>query len=266
MVMLACIGLPARAMATVINYNDFSSTAGLTLGGSAVQDGSNIRLTSTAPTTQAGGVFSVTPVDYNKFSASFTFQFSGNADPFAADGMVFVIRDPGSSSLGSAGGSLGYGGIGNSVGIEFDNFYNDAFDPAIGNHIGIDINGSVTSVVTAPVSPLSNGTGPWYAWVDYNGTTLSVSTNTTGVKPGTAMLSTVIDIASTIASPTAYVGFTGATGVWTQNQDLMSFHYNSEPVPEPSTLALTGIGVVLIAGVSRKKAWSDKLESLSETN
>jgi len=268
MVMLACIGLPARAMATVISYNDFSSTAGLTLGGSAVQQGGNIRLTSLSPTFQAGGVFSNTAVDINNFSASFTFQFSGNSTPFQADGMAFVIRNPGSLSLGSTGGYLGYGGtdksnsIVNSVAIEFDNYQNP-LDPA-GDHIGIDTNGSVTSLVTAPVSSAFNGAGTWYAWVDYNGTTLSVSANNTGLKPGTAMLSKNIDIASTIGSSAAYVGFTAATGVWTQNQDLQSFHYNSDPVPEPSTLLLTGIGGVLIIGVSRKKVLFDKLGSISK--
>ena len=151
---------------------------------------------------------------------------------------------------------MGYLNTPKSVAVEFDTWYNsENNDPATkANHVGIDINGSVNSVAILEVSPQFNGSGKWYAWVDYSGGILSVSTNRTGIKPGTSMLSKAIDIPNIIGSSNALVGFTAATGTKYQNQDITAFQYdgNPAPVPEPSTYALMGIGGILAAAHLRK--------------
>ncbi|MEI7707850.1 MAG: PEP-CTERM sorting domain-containing protein [Chlorobium sp.] len=242
-----------------LNYNDFSSTGGVTLSGAAGQVGNAIQLSTQNVKNVAGGVFFTTPVSVSRFSAEFTFQFSNT---FGADGMAFVIKNSGSSGtgpggLGVYGGGLGYSSIKKSIGIEFDssintgNGYND-FD---GNHIAIDTNGSMNSLAQSNVPVLFNGTGVWHAWVDYDGIILSVSANQSGVKPGTAMLSQNMDIQSIVGSQTALVGFTAATGSNTQTTKLLSFS-ESSPAPEPSTYVLMSVGAVIAVITARRKMLS----------
>ncbi len=61
---------------TVLTYNDFSSTSGYGLLGSATQNGNVLQLTSNTPLNQVGGVFFTSPVDVSSFNALFTFEFS----------------------------------------------------------------------------------------------------------------------------------------------------------------------------------------------
>ncbi len=78
---------------------------------------------------------------------------------------MFVIKNTASSGsnidgLGGVGGAMGYGttsretnehtstGIGQSVGIEFDNWTNSQYSDPNNNHIGIDVNGSLNSVAS----------------------------------------------------------------------------------------------------------------------
>ncbi len=243
-----------------LNYNDFSSTSGVTLLGVAQQvNGNALQLATQDVKNVAGGVFFSTPVGVSSFNAQFTFQFSNTA---GADGMVFVIKNPGSSGtgtggLGGSGGALGYSSIQKSIGIEFDSCINtDArYNDIDGNHIAIDANGSMISLTQSNVPVLFNGTGVWHAWVDYTGNVLSVSANQNGVKPGTPMLSQDMNIESIVGSSTALVGFTAATGSNTQTTKLLSFR-GSSPVPEPSTYLLMGAGAVIAGIAARRKLLS----------
>lgn len=119
--------LPAGAV--VITYPDFSSSAGLTLNGAAttVDNGIDpepvLRLVPAA-TSQSGSAFGSATVNAATFSTYFEFRITepgGIFDGFqtGADGLVFVVQ-PVSSSIGGAGGGLGYQGISPSVGVEFD--------------------------------------------------------------------------------------------------------------------------------------------------
>ncbi|WP_170181210.1 PEP-CTERM sorting domain-containing protein [Chlorobaculum thiosulfatiphilum] len=219
------------------------------------------------PEYQIGSAYSTSPVGIETFNATFSFQYSGTYPAHgSADGIVFVIKNPASATSGGDGGGLGYGtittgngsyaGIPNSVGIEFDNWYNPEVGDPSSNHIGINVNGSVVSQGTVDISPEFNGSGPWYAWVDYDGSLLSVSVNQTNLKPDSAMLSYNIgNIQSVIDSPAATVGFTGSTGWATQTQQVLSFDYNDPPraVPEPGTVTLLGIGGALVSIWTRRK-------------
>lgn len=269
--MLGCLGItrPAHAVPVLntITLDDIAPTS----GSSATKlDNGVLQLTDNSlsdPTYQIGSAYSTSPVGIETFNATFSFQYSGSSyGRGSADGIVFVIKNPASPTSGGDGGGLGYGtittgngtytGIPNSIGIEFDSWYNPEVGDPSSNHIGIDINGSVVSQGTVEISPGFNGNGPWYAWVDYDGSILSVSVSQTNLKPDSAMLSYNIgNIQSVIDSPTAMVGFTGSTGWATQTQQVMSLDYNDPPraVPEPGTVTLLGVGGVLLAGWSRKK-------------
>ena len=273
--LLGCLGFNHVADAeTLINFNDFTSGSGYTLLGSAQQTGSAIQLVPSVQN-QVGGVFFSTPVDVSSgFSANFSFTFSSSG---AGDGMVFVIKNPESNGsykttdLGYTGEAIAYGdrygvpGIRNSVGIEFDSHYNTTAgvtNDINANHIGIDTNASMLSLAQVAVLPDFNSVNPWYAWVDYDGATLSVSVNQTGEKPVVAMLSygtleNPFIISDYTGSSTGLVGLTASTGGATQTTTLNSFGFDSEgtveAVPEPSTLALLGSGAIFASFVSRKK-------------
>jgi hypothetical protein len=274
LMLLACFGVSGQVYAaSALTLNDITPTA----GSSATKTAGILQLTDNSladPTYQVGSAYSSSTVNLSSFNAAFSFKFSGSGTYGSADGLVFVIKNPGSKTSGGNGGGLGYGtittgsgsytGIPNSVGIEFDNWVNYEVGDPSGNHIGIDTNGNVQSLATANVSPSFNGTGVWYAWVDYSGSNLSVSVNQTGVKPGAAMLTYNIgSLDPIIGSSGAVIGFTGSTGGATQTAQVLSLNFQTSPgspaaVPEPGSLALIGVGGALAMGrkniMRRRKA------------
>ncbi|MGB7510899.1 MAG: PEP-CTERM sorting domain-containing protein, partial [Pelodictyon phaeoclathratiforme] len=251
---------------TVLTYNDFSSTSGYGLLGSATQNGNVLQLTSNTPLNQVGGVFFTSPVDVSSFNALFTFEFSSGG---AGDGLVFVIKNMNStgtnSGLGGNGEALGYAdrygykGFSNSVGIEFDSHINPSpVNDISANHIGINTNASVISLVQSNVLSDFNSAIPWHVWVDYDGAVLSVYINQTNIKPVSASLTggssvTPFIIKDYVGSSTGLMGFTASTGGATQITKLLSFNYNS-PNPEPSTYVLMGVGALIAGMVARRKS------------
>ena len=58
------------------------------------------------------------------------------------DGFAFVIQDTDPVALGGEGQEMGYGGIANSIAVEFDTWYNhDTLDPGE-NHVSVHTRGS----------------------------------------------------------------------------------------------------------------------------
>ncbi|NTW54889.1 MAG: PEP-CTERM sorting domain-containing protein [Chlorobaculum sp.] len=268
---LGCFGIANQASAvpavTTLTLDDIVPT----VGSSAIKlpDGI-LQLTDNSrsdPTYQIGSAYSTSPVEIVNFTSSFSFKFSDTGyGRGSADGIVFVIKNPASVTSGGDGGGLGYGtittgngsyaGIPNSVGIEFDNWYNPEVGDPGNNHIGININGSVVSEATFDVWPEFNNNGPWYAWVDYDGSLLTVSVSQTNSKPGSAMLSYNIgSLQSAIHAPAAEIGFTGSTGWASQTEQVLSFNYFDPPgaVPEPGTVVLLGVGGALVSLWKRQK-------------
>ena len=258
--------------ATVI-FNDFSDTSLLTLNGSAATtttgDGTVLRLTP-AEANRSGSAFSSATVQTTTFSTYFQFRitepggtlFDGNTDT-GADGIVFVVQSV-SSSIGGAGQGIGYAGISPSLGIEIDTWHNSANNDPNSNHLGIDLNGNVNHGTGEPyttnVATRFDDGNVWHVWVDYDGTTVEVRANQTGVRAATALLSRDIDLSAVLGVDNAYIGFTSGTGADWGNHDILYWEYrdNYDPinsqVPEPATLAIWGMlgGLGLVAAQRRK--------------
>lgn len=249
-----------QAGAAVIDYSDFSSVAGLTLNGDAAQSGNVLRVTP-AIDGQSGSVFSTSTVSLASnasFSTFFQFRFTNPDTGFCdgqgcgADGLVFVVQTV-SNNVGGGGGGIGYDGINNSVGIEFDTWNNGSVDNNSSNHIGFDVNGSINSLVLAEVTEDDMNDGDiWNAWIDYNGATnlLEARLTRSAIRPAAAILSLTRDLALDLGTTSAFVGFTSGTGASHANHDVLNWKLEDRfapidagNVPEPATLALTALGL-----------------------
>ncbi len=260
--------LTAPLAAQSISYANFSNTAGLQLNGNAFQNGNKLTLTS-ANFTQAGSAFSTTPLTLNSnvsFSTVFSFEIlnrGGCCGFTGADGLMFVLQ-PNSNTAGGAGGGIGYAGISNSMGVEFDTFDNGEVGGS--NHVGINLNGSVNSVAsTGQLSPDFDNGSTWWGWVDYNGTNdlLEVRWSGSNARPTNAGLSYTVDLTSIFGTTNVYAGFTSGTGAAYGEHNILSWNFVNDyvdggapdpgVVPEPATYALVGTGLLGVIGFGRRR-------------
>ena len=162
--------------AITVEQNGLIDPSNFTLNNSAqFWNSSVLRLTNDY--WQSGSAFLTNTIalsNNTSFNSYFQFQITnsdgiGDDDGAGADGLVFIIQTI-ANNAGSVGGGIGYEGINKSLGIEFDTFYNSSGD-INGNHVGVDLNGDINSVIAQPVTNRLNNGNIWNAWVDYNGST-----------------------------------------------------------------------------------------------
>lgn len=256
---LALLLFTGSASALTVNYNDFSSIAGLTLNGDAAQVGSVLRLVPNADT-KAGTAYLTTPLALDAstgFSSSFKFNISTDpGDP--TDGFAFLLQNTaaGANSIGAGGQGLGYVGLTPSVAVVFR-----GRGPVV---IGAVTGGIDLANLPIPFQPPGFYTDPTegqfynqdeYAWIDYNpvGKSLSVFLSTTNVKPGAALMTTTVDVFGTLGSQ-AYVGFSAGNGGAFGNQDILSWQFNAAAVPEPGAAGMLALGLAVLGLARRRNA------------
>lgn len=246
---LLLIAQLVSAGSTTVVFADFSDTSMLQLNGSAATADSGgvtvLRLTPAAGG-QSGSAFLTEAITFEadaSFSTNFEFQITGDEggigddDGGGADGLAFVVQTV-SNTAGGSGGGIGYEGIPNSIAVEFDTYDNDEIS---GNHVGLDLNGSVSSVSVVDILTRMNDGNVWYVWIDYDGAidVIEVRLSQVNVRPATADLSASVDVASVIGATSAFVGFTSGTGSGWGNHDIRAWtfinDYNPVGVNEPPT-------------------------------
>ena len=186
------------------------------------------------------------------FDTTFEFVISDRVGG-GADGFAFVIQNTASNVVGEGGGSMGYGGIPNSLAVEYDTWQN-ADDSPSGNHI---------SVQTAGPGSNSPGSSCSLGWTGAIQDLFWVHTSRIRYVPGTlevyldgrSVLSVATDLSSllTLDEGTAWVGFTAATGGSAEKHRLYSWTY--DVLPEPTTLLFLAIGGLMVLPHRRRGAY-----------
>jgi hypothetical protein len=186
------------------------------------------------------------------FEAEFQWQIT-RISRRGADGFAFVIHNallpfPG-LALGAEESSMGYGGIPNSLAVEFDTAQNPPGEFSEGtrgdpndNHISVQTRGTLPNNADTDFSLgfTTQGTPTIPLFADG-----SVHTTKVVYKPGTLtiflddltkpLLTVPVDLGARLSlnNGQAWVGFTGATGKRAQAHDIHSFSFVGTQVAQP---------------------------------
>jgi hypothetical protein len=196
-----------------IYLSDFTTCPSLlVLTGSAMCTGGVLEINADTGDV-AGSAYFAEPIEITPSTSIYTrlvISFPDQSPNPPGDGMVIVVQnDPrGTAALGGGAG-LGFGAITPSIGVELDT-YKDTYD-LDDNHMGIDIDGSLTSVDAAMLPFRMNGGTTFYAWVDIDGPDRRVRgyASTTPTKPLLPQVESTQDLGR--LGPSAYVGVVGGT-------------------------------------------------------
>ena len=169
-----------------------------------------------------GATFEVSAT--TRIESRFSLAFVGGTSD-SASGLTSALRSVSSANLGGDRYEMGYGGIGSSIAVEFDTYLSSSASDPDDNHVGVNANGSMTSVVTSSALPgdLDNG-APYYVWLVYDQAigVFDVYMSATQVQPASPLLSWSV----TLPEMTQLTfGFTAATGGSNySNHDILSWH------------------------------------------
>lgn len=195
-----------------------AKTQQYTLNGSALQTNCHCYVLTNNVNNQSGSVWNNYKID---LTSAFDFVFSVNLgcnDSPGADGIVFVLQ-PISTSVGTTGQGMGFGGVVPSVGVTLDTYQNGNDADPWYDHVAIQKNGDVNH------SSANNLAGP----VQMSATSANVEDcqdHLLRIKwdpsiylyevyfDGTLRISATIDMITNVFgnNPMVYWGFTGATG------------------------------------------------------
>jgi hypothetical protein len=213
--------------------------------GSTDLDDFRLQLTDGGSFESAGAWFA-TPVNVQAFTTDFTFQLS---NPLS-DGITFTIQGVGPGVLGVHGEGLGFYYLKKSVCIKFD-LHNDAGE-------GPDSTGMYTNGVepTTPAIDLTSfginlHSGDYMnAHITYDGTNLTL-TLTDALTLVTFSNSWQVNIPAVVGGNTAYVGFTGSTGITSASQKITYWTYVAGPLAIPNYAAgFDTVGLALNGGAN----------------
>ncbi|MFW5896768.1 MAG: lectin-like domain-containing protein [Bacillota bacterium] len=246
--LLIILYLPTAVSASGIitfKYDDFEDESLIETNGDAdiVQSPSVIRLTEAVGNQQGSAYYRdyVSLVNERSFSTYFTFRMDPKGTT-GADGIVFILNNN-TNDLGESGGGMGYSGIDNSVGVEFDTYDNesDHGDGGLGvNHIAINVNGDVDNPVASATQSENSGYNMksgnlYHVWIDYDGPDdrIEVRMNQeSAVRPTDPVISHEgLDLLSILYQDEIYVGFSAATGGAYAEHLIEDWYFNNDYTP-----------------------------------
>lgn len=249
---LAVMGLVTPVVAQSPNFPNFSSVTNITFNGNAAQSGTVLRLTPAALFQDGSAWFNIAQPVAGSFSTTFTFRLSGTTT-VNADGIAFVIQNSALTALGPTNDGCGigfgdsstgcappFGGITNSLAVEFDTYQN-ADDPN-NNHVSIQSCLTGPNSIDSGVCRIADNHSLNLLPVPITLADGSVHTvQITYSGPGTKLLDVILDgndlfpggvvfdlTTLGLNSGNAWVGFTAATGGGDDNQDILSWTFTPQ--------------------------------------
>ena len=247
----------ADVIPSIINYPAVTPVSSFTFNGDAnTQGDGSLQLTSiyqnndssranyNPAVNQKGSFFYNSPVNISKFTTSFRFRLAPWAGRDAgepwADGITFAMQGQGANALGDGGSNLGYAPIPFSVALKFKTF-------ALGDpNMNGDPSSSTVSLLTNGQDPTGSGLGltdllqfgqdfdlgagaTFRADVTYSMQTGRLSLTLTNQNTNkTINLSFPANIPAYVGGNSAYVGFTGGTGLFVSDQRILSWQYTPQ--------------------------------------
>lgn len=226
----------AQILPSGVSFFDLPATAlsQYILNGSATQNTCNCYTLTPAQATRSGSVWNDNKIN---LTSSFDFWFNvylGCNDATGADGIVFMLQ-PISTSVGTTGEGMGFGGVSPSIGIALDTWQNSNLaDPAF-DHISIQANGNVNhnADLAGPVPASATSENiedcQWHKLrITWDAATKWLRTYFDGV----LRIEKQVDLVATVFNnnPLVYWGFSGATG---GSVNLQQFCTALDPVFRP---------------------------------
>lgn len=255
----SCVATTEAATLAYKLTTTYTNTAEYTVNDDAVSSGSCTTLTSNT-NNQRGCVWDVNST--LNFTSNFSYDFTVNlgASDAGADGMAFVIQNDsrGRCACGTAGGSLGAGGITNSLIVEIDTYLNfedrddfnsnfigcagtedpDHLDLWYHGNVNPDLDGNCGATATGerPVTStavrLQNPVGTNYniengtnhilrvSWATGSPGTFTARILNTALTTTYATISSTLNPMTVFGTNTPYFGFTGSTGGLSNQQTI----------------------------------------------
>lgn len=255
----SCVATTAAATLAYKLTTTYTNTAEYTINGNATSTGTCTTVTPST-TNQRGCVWDVNST--LNFLSAFSYDFTVNlgASDAGADGMAFVMQNDakGRCACGTAGGSLGAGGITNSLILEIDTYlntedrddFNTNFIGCAGSedpdHLDLWYNGNVNPdldancnanaagerPVTTTAVRLQNPVGTNYnienganhilrvSWATGSPGTFTAKILNTALTTTYATISTTLNPITVFGTNTPYFGFTASTGGLSNQQTI----------------------------------------------
>jgi gliding motility-associated-like protein len=188
------------------------------VNGNAFQETCNCYTLTPDVLFQSGSMWNINKISLNE---PFDFKFNiylGCTDGEGADGIAFVLQ-PISTSIGAAGGGMGYDGVNPSIGVLVDTWQNYEDNDPVYDHIAIHKNGiidhSPSTDVAQPTTALAVGGNiedcQWHTLrISWDPVSKIIKTQVDGVDRVQAVIDMVPDIFG--GNPMVFWGFTAATG------------------------------------------------------
>uniref|UniRef100_A0A0D9X0P4 non-specific serine/threonine protein kinase n=1 Tax=Leersia perrieri TaxID=77586 RepID=A0A0D9X0P4_9ORYZ len=238
-------------------YDGFSA-ANLTLDGAATVTASGLLMLTNGSIQMKGHAFHPSPLPLRpnrSFSTTFVFAIFGQYADLSSHGLAFFVSASADAFAAALPGQFlglfnGTNTIGNqSAGVfavEFDTLFNAEFHDLNSNHVGVDVN-SLTSVKAADAGYYDDGTGQFknlslisrkamQVWVDYDGASREVTVAMAPLgtsKPKKPLIQTTVDLSDVVATGTAYVGFSSATGILFSRHFVLGWSLALDGSPAP---------------------------------
>lgn len=235
-VLFTCLAKPAA-----IDFPDFASSTGLSLAGSARQEGRVLRLTPSQHDVAGAAWFREKQPAGSGFESVFQFRLTEQGGlGRGADGFAFVLQNSGPSALGADGSGGGFAlgdgtatGIPQSIAVFFDTFRNEEIGDPSNNFITICTAGTPKEMRWPPARLASTkklavnlkDRKIHTARISYRPPVLAVYLDDARVLVSTVDLSTV-----TGPDGAAWAGFTASTGSGYENHDILSWSFSRADV------------------------------------